>query len=245
VDLYNSYAITASGQATGTTGTATAASVNGWDFQTVQPGAGNELLYDIIVPVGSTATELSVALTWNAEVSAPFNTGDPVLADLNLELVDSNGSTIDTDLSDSYVDGISASDVDNVEHIYLTNLLPGTYTLKVSSLDSASEFGLAWRTATAFDTISADFDADGDVDGRDFLTWQANYGAIVNASRGDGDADGDGDVDSDDLVVLHTAIAATSPAFAANLLAVPEPSSLLVAASGLILVAASRRRRRN
>ena len=42
-------------------------------------------------------------------------------------------------------------------------------------------------------TSKADFDADGDVDGDDFLLWQASY--VTDTG---GDADRDGDTDGDD-----------------------------------------------
>jgi hypothetical protein len=45
-----------------------------------------------------------------------------------------------------------------------------------------------------------DFNADGDVDGLDFLAWQRGLGT-TGALAGDGDADGDHDVDADDLNV--------------------------------------------
>ncbi|MDZ4659455.1 MAG: CotH kinase family protein [Bythopirellula sp.] len=47
---------------------------------------------------------------------------------------------------------------------------------------------------------SADFDDDGDVDGRDFLAWQRGHGT-ANAEKADGDADNDGTVNGDDLVI--------------------------------------------
>jgi len=46
----------------------------------------------------------------------------------------------------------------------------------------------------------ADFDLDGDVDGRDFLSWQRGYGS-QNAAKSDGDADNDDDVDAFDLEI--------------------------------------------
>ncbi|QEG36894.1 choice-of-anchor Q domain-containing protein [Bythopirellula goksoeyrii] len=45
---------------------------------------------------------------------------------------------------------------------------------------------------------SADFDSDGDVDGRDFLSWQRGFGK-ANAVRADGNSDDDTDVDISDL----------------------------------------------
>ena len=46
---------------------------------------------------------------------------------------------------------------------------------------------------------SADFDADGDVDGADFLSWQRGFGLNGSATPSDGDTDADADVDVDDL----------------------------------------------
>ncbi len=49
---------------------------------------------------------------------------------------------------------------------------------------------------------SADFDNDGDVDGRDFFHWQRGFGTpFPTAVKQDGDADSDYDVDGDDLTV--------------------------------------------
>jgi hypothetical protein len=48
---------------------------------------------------------------------------------------------------------------------------------------------------------SADFDEDGDVDGRDFLSWQRGFGMSGAANRSDGDANVDGAVDSADLII--------------------------------------------
>ena len=242
VNIYNSFAIVEAGQNSGTLGTPTTVSAHGWDYQTVQPGAGNEILYDFVVPTGMTATELSIVATWNAEINAPFQTGDPVLADLDLELVDALGTTVDTDLGDSHVDGLSASEVDNVEHIYLTDLSPGTYTLKVSSDSLSTDYGLAWRTATAFDILSADFDEDGDIDGIDFLTWQSGFGQIVGATRADGDTNGDGDVDQDDLTFLQTELLSANPALAVSLFGIPEPTGIALASAAFILLSAGRLR---
>jgi hypothetical protein len=50
--------------------------------------------------------------------------------------------------------------------------------------------------------LSADFDGDGDVDGRDFLLWQRGYGTPApTVVKSNGDADNDLDVDGNDLVV--------------------------------------------
>jgi hypothetical protein len=52
---------------------------------------------------------------------------------------------------------------------------------------------------------TADFDADGDTDGFDFLTWQRGFGsAHGTASPAAGDANADGEVDGDDLSAWQT-----------------------------------------
>jgi hypothetical protein len=53
--------------------------------------------------------------------------------------------------------------------------------------------------------LAADFDADGDIDGSDFLTWQRGLGAASPyGTRASGDADADLDVDGDDLTEWQT-----------------------------------------
>jgi hypothetical protein len=47
--------------------------------------------------------------------------------------------------------------------------------------------------------FSADFAADGRINGNDFLAWQRGLGATAGATNAQGDADNDGDVDRDDL----------------------------------------------
>ncbi len=78
-------------------------------------------------------------------------------------------------------------------------------------------------------TPSADFDRDGDVDGRDFLIWQRNAGK-ANPLQSDGDANFDGAINTADLAVWQSAYA--NPAITA-IIAVPEPNGLLAAGLGL------------
>jgi hypothetical protein len=68
----------------------------------------------------------------------------------------------------------------------------------------------------------ADFDDDGDVDGRDFVIWQRGFG--TGTTNAMGDANGSGTVDGADLAIWQSqynggALAAAS---------VPEPSSALL-----------------
>ena len=93
--------------------------------------AVGDIYYNFEVPVGSTAPELSILLAWNVKVTdtnpseGVFNPQES-LQNLDLQLFDSTASFLGSMLDQS------VSTVDNVEHIYRTNLGPGTYTLKVS-----------------------------------------------------------------------------------------------------------------
>ena len=138
----------------------------------------------------------------------------------------------------------SISTVDNVEHVYLTNLGPGTYTLKVSGAANW-DYGLAWRMSTLFDQNNADFDEDGFISGNDFLIWQRNLGKLVDAQHTEGDANGDGMVDAADLALLNAGVMPPPMAHLASR-AVPEPAAIAstLLAVGLSAAALRRVRRR-
>lgn len=75
---------------------------------------------------------------------------------------------------------------------------------------------------------SADFDQDGDVDGRDFLIWQRGFGKD-NPTLADGDANGDGEVDDVDLAIWSSTYGNGSLVGESH--AVPEPT-----AAGLLAI---------
>lgn len=84
------------------------------------------------------------------------------------------------------------------------------------------------------DSRTGDFDADGDVDGADFLAWQNGFGIASGASRTQGDANADGDVDRFDLAVWKAQFGASGLASSTSS-GVPEPSTvllLIIAAAG-------------
>jgi hypothetical protein len=238
LNVYNSYLVQLGGRYAGST-TAPAATVGsyGWDYQDrTSDAAVGDIYYSFEIAPGSSANELSIILAWNAKITdtSPGVNFTPVesLQNLDLELYDSTDSFLGALIDQSH------STVDNVEHIYQTGLGPGVYTLKVSGAANW-DYGLAWRTATQFDVLSADFDENGTVDGGDFLTWQRNQGRLLGATHGDGDADGDGDVDADDLAAHAAGAIAPPPAsFTALALGVPEPAGLASLAAGLALLAA-------
>jgi hypothetical protein len=93
--------------------------------------------------------------------------------------------------------------------------------------------------AFGFGSIAGDFDADGDVDGADFLNWQLQVGASVPPGTG-ADATGDGQVDGLDLVEWSANLGAASSTAAAA--SIPEPAAGALASLSLVALAVSRRR---
>jgi hypothetical protein len=79
----------------------------------------------------------------------------------------------------------------------------------------------------------ADFDADGDVDGADFLAWQRGAGLGAPTPM-QGDATSDGSVDGADLAVWRTQFAGS--AAAPHLSAVPEPQLCTSCASAMFVL---------
>ena len=68
----------------------------------------------------------------------------------------------------------------------------------------------AFEVQSSAEPPSADFDEDGDIDGRDFLAWQRGFGTSP-AVKADGDADNDTDVDGDDLTIWQDQFGQSTP----------------------------------
>ena len=76
--------------------------------------------------------------------------------------------------------------------------------------------------------LAADFDDDGDVDGNDFLTWQAAFGTQCGIGcQAEGDADGDGDTDGNDFLIWQQEFGSVLDGQAGN--TVPEPNPVFLA----------------
>ncbi|MDZ7617637.1 MAG: PEP-CTERM sorting domain-containing protein [Patescibacteria group bacterium] len=114
--------------------------LTGWDYGTT---TGNDLLWFFEVGSGLVLDELSAVLTWNRVITDGITGagwGDPqsYLANLDLELWSASGFTLDTQLD------YSASEVDNVEHIYMQNLAAGRYAFLLPGVGAGTDFALAW-----------------------------------------------------------------------------------------------------
>jgi hypothetical protein len=88
--------------------------------------------------------------------------------------------------------------------------------------------------------LDGDFDLDGDIDGRDLLTWQRNMGSSgPQISKSHGDATGDGDVDANDLAVWQATYGKyPAPGIVAALNVESEDSFGWLADSGITSLAA-------
>jgi hypothetical protein len=105
---------------------------------------------------------------------------------------------------------------------------------------------IAWRatftdatTAILLTTLpgtdpNADFDDDGDIDGRDFLIWQRGFGLTGQNDNTLGDADFSGTIDGDDLIVWQDQYGGAPPLAAAA--AVPEPAVILLLLPGVFAI---------
>jgi hypothetical protein len=97
----------------------------------------------------------------------------------------------------------------------------------------------------SFDSVSivptpptGDFDADGDVDGADFIAWQTNFPITSAATLGQGDGDYDQDVDGADFAAWQNGF----PTPSSGIAPVPEPSVFLLATMGVVASLVYRRR---
>jgi hypothetical protein len=210
--------------------------ISGWDFDTIE--AAEPKLYFFDVHPDATIDSLSIVATWHREFdvdtsgsAAAFN---PLLANLDLRLYEADGSNLGAILE------TSISTIDNVEHIYRQDMAGGRFAIEVVS-DQAWDFSLAWQTILA-DAATGDANFDGQVNGLDYLVWAEHYGETT-ASVGEGDFNGDQLVNGLDLVIWGANYSAESNADPVGA-AVPEPNSVLLAASGLLTLVLRRRRRR-
>ncbi|QDS98249.1 PEP-CTERM sorting domain-containing protein [Adhaeretor mobilis] len=152
------------------------------------------------------------------------------------------------DLVEWYVNGFKLIDVDTApfkEDLGGGNISFGHQDVNngSSGVDEAVDFLFTLIDNIEVNAITAgadnaDFDGSGVVDGDDFLTWQANDGA-VDALLADGDANSDTFVNGDDLTIWQDQYGPVP----ASIGAVPEPTTLVISLIGLTALAGIRRSR--
>jgi hypothetical protein len=118
----------------------------------------------------------------------------------------------------------------------LTGVVPagGTLTFAVSGTGDDAFTGSHIEEApyqlklTLEAAIASDFNGDGRVNGADLAAWQVAYPASASA-----DADEDGDSDGADFLIWQRQLGSGAGAIADSM-AVPETSSIWMAAAGLL-----------
>lgn len=139
LNVFNSHGILSAGQQEASITQPVART--GWDYDNVAANGSKTYFFEIAA--NEILEELSVIATWHREVTDTDN-GPGValaatLANIDLRLFAASGFVLGSTLDSSL------STVDNVEHLYQTNLGPGQYAIQLSS-DLAWDFGLAWRS---------------------------------------------------------------------------------------------------
>ena len=171
-----------------------------WDYENFTPGYQRH--YRIEVP---TTCDVSVLVTWNrVPTSAWSSVVAPSVMDLRLELKKVIGgvATAITGTAGAgiYAGGnvLSASTVDNVEHLFVRGLTPGSYVISVTRDDAlaiSAGATLAWLVDAP--AILGDLNGDGLVNGADLGTLLGAWG-----TPGPGDLNGDGIVNGADLGIM-------------------------------------------
>jgi hypothetical protein len=177
----------------------------GWDYATVAIGASAYYRFRIIEP----ADDVSILATWHRNVRLSSNQSVPGNFNLTLWRV-GPGDVLESLVGDAGLDDfgggnvVSQSAVDNVEHLYLNDLMPGDYVLEVDRLDATAiypqwDVAVAWIMPDQPDAILGDLDGDGTVGPADLAQLLSAWGACDECPE---DLDGDGSVGPADLAIL-------------------------------------------
>ncbi len=199
VNIDRSHRILTGGERNGAATAAAAAIIPqaGWDFESIPSGATRYYRIRSTRPIA----ELSFIATWHRTTTSPI--AIPTIADIDLTLFRVNASgALESLVGEAgaayYGSGnvASRSAVDNIEHIYLTNLAAGEYVIeakRIGTATTAASFCAAW----IMPAIVGDLNQDGQVDGVDLATLLSGWGGTT-----DGDVNGDGAVDGTDLAYV-------------------------------------------
>jgi hypothetical protein len=181
------------------------ADASGWDFASVP--VKSALFYRF--SVSQTAAQVSILATWHRNVAVNFLSF--ALSDISLELkrIDASGAAVSLvgNAGLPYFTGgnvRSQSAVDNLEHLFITGLAPGTYVIELRRLDGVGgnqDVALAWLMPSQ--QQPGDVDGDGVVDVDDLVAVILAWGACpAPPASCAADFDGDGSVEVDDLIAV-------------------------------------------
>lgn len=201
-----------------------------YDFGTVTMGSSVPMFqFDIANLIGT------VNYTAKLDLDSIGITGDGAIFPTDL-FTFANGSALEAGTSLSFDAAFDTSAVGNFAATYTLNFsdenLPGASSLGSLTLNFTGAVEQAIVN-------TADFDGDGDVDGRDFQIWQRGFG--IGTTLETGDANGSGTVDEADLLIWQEQFGQL-PEELATFAAVPEPTSAgLVALGSVFLLLGIRR----
>jgi hypothetical protein len=205
VNVDRSHRIITAGEATGSPSAAVAVAANpqplvSWDWENVTQSYQRH--YRLEVPARCDASFL---VTWNRAPLAQWSGGvAPATLNLRLELRRVSGGAASAITGDAGVgvfaggNVLSQSAADNVEHLYVRGLEPGSYVLSVTRDDALSiSAGAAVAWFLDLPAVFGDLDGNGLVNGADLGLMLGAWG-----TAGPGDLNGDGIVNGADLGLL-------------------------------------------
>jgi hypothetical protein len=171
-----------------------------WDYEIYAPGTQRHYRIDL-----NAAADVSVLLAWNRAPGTQWTSGTaPGVLNLRLELKKVIAGVPTSITGDAgiglFVSGnvVSASAVDNVEHLYIKALSAGSYVLSVTRDDVLSiSAGSAVSWFVDLPVIFGDIDGSGSVNGADLGLLLGAWG-----TSGPGDLNNDGVVNGADLGLL-------------------------------------------
>jgi autotransporter-associated beta strand protein len=181
--------------------------------------------------------------------SVGFVAGSALAVDYNGSAIDSLAISGDLNITNATVDfnGLGGS-LTAGAHVFASyGSLTGSSFANIVDLPTGFTIdynylgGNQMALVGALPPVPGDFDADGDVDGADFVAWQTHFPTATGATLADGDADGDDDVDGADFVVWQTNFPFTPGPGASP---IPEPANFILASLGIIGGGMLRRSRR-
>ncbi len=179
-----------------------AAPAAAWDTAILSSGQIRYIKFE----VPTLADEVSIVLTWHQKANGGF--GSYTLVDYDLELLKfQNGKLVPlTGKKGTGAFGsgnvVSESSVDNVEHLYIKELSPGEYVLKIHRVDpvnTSSVFSVGWLFPEV-DAVLGDITGDGVIDVSDILALIGNWGPCTGECPAD--LNGDGVVGVTDILLL-------------------------------------------
>jgi len=213
LEINRSHLIHTGGEQDGDTAPPLASNIDwrGWDLANIGIGGSRYWRFEI----GETAAEISILATWHRRV---FSVATPAalavtysLADFDLVLwrVDEQGDlqSLVGDAGLPYFGGgnvVSESAVDNVEHLYITDLVAGEYVIQIDRIDAIQfplnsfDVAVAWLLPEP-PPIPEDVNGDGVVNFADILSVIGAWGPCQDCPQ---DIDGNGVVGFAEILAI-------------------------------------------